>query len=92
MSHILFTSLLRNLAVAAAIGVLWMYTKKTCRTLVLSGAAYVDELLHGHKRRAFEVFRMPITVFQDVCTWLRKNTEVDGTKGLDIEELVAIFR
>jgi hypothetical protein len=50
MSHIFTTSLLRNLAVAAAIGILWMYTKKPCRTSVSSGAAYVDELLHGHER------------------------------------------
>jgi hypothetical protein len=40
-------------------------------TSVLSGAAYVDELLHGHEREAFEVFRMPITVFEDLCAWLR---------------------
>jgi hypothetical protein len=91
MLHILTTSLPRNLAVAAAIGVLWMYIKKPCRTSVLSGAAYVQELLHGHERRAFKVFQMPITVFEDLCTWLRKNTEVDGTKGLDIKESVAIF-
>jgi hypothetical protein len=68
MSHILTSSLLRNLAVAAAIGILWMFTKKPCRTSALSGAAYIDELLHGHERRAFEVFRMPITVFEDLCT------------------------
>jgi hypothetical protein len=39
---------------------------------------------------SFLTIRMPITVFEDLCTWLRKNTEVDGTKGLDIEESVAI--
>jgi hypothetical protein len=46
---------------------------------------YSDEI------HSFLTIRMPITVFEDLCTWLRKNTEVDGTKGLDIEESVAIF-
>jgi hypothetical protein len=91
MSQILTSSLLRNLAIAGVFGVLWMFTKKPCRTSALSGAAYINELLHGHERRAFEVFRMPITVFEDLCAWLRKDAGLEDTKGLGVEESVAIF-
>jgi hypothetical protein len=51
----------------------------------------VDVLILGHERRAYEVLRMSITVFEDLCKWLQAKMQFDDTKGMQVEESVAIF-
>jgi hypothetical protein len=82
------------MAVAATQEVAWMYDKDPCRTSKLTGAEYIKELRNGHQRRAYEVFRMAINVFEDLCTWLRKKTTLEdatGDSNLTVEEKVGIF-
>jgi secreted Zn-dependent insulinase-like peptidase len=94
MLSLLDTRFLRQMAVGAAQEVAWMYNKVPCRTSKLTGAEYIEELRNGHQRRAYEVFRMPINIFEDLCTWLRENTTLGyavGESSVTVEEEVGIF-
>jgi hypothetical protein len=92
------------MAVEAARAMAPTFEKEPCRTSKLHGAAYVEELRTGHQGRAYEVLRMPINVYEDLCSWLRENagledateepeseSDTELTKTVSVEEAVAIF-
>jgi hypothetical protein len=102
MSSLFDTRFLRVMAVEAARTMAGTFDKEPCRTSKLQGAAYVQELRTGHEGRAYEVLRMPINVFEDLCSWLRENSGLEdateepesGTelkRTVTVEEAVAIF-
>jgi hypothetical protein len=91
MSSILNTRFLRIMALSAASEVAWTCNRQPCRTSILSGAAYVQELRSGHQGRAYEVLRMPLNIFEDLCDWLRQNTALEDGSQFTVEEEVTIF-
>jgi hypothetical protein len=61
-----------------------------CRTSLLSGHSYVQELLNGHPRRFKEVAQMDHETFHSICGDLRK-AGLEDTLGVTVEEAFLIF-
>ena len=85
--------LTRQLIVCIAIYTHTYQFKSARNTSSLTGEAFMNELLHGHPALFFDTFRMPITTFQDLCTWLqRKKLLVAQRKSrMSLEQMVSIF-
>ena len=67
------------------------YDKSLCRTASTGGDAYINELLDaGHAGRIQEVFRMLLHTFYSLVTWLEEHTSLKSSKGVSIQEKVAI--
>jgi hypothetical protein len=64
--------------------------KERCRTSVLTGRMYVQELLNGHARRFQEIMRMQLTTFLAICQDLRE-VEIKETLNISVEEQLAMF-
>ena len=56
-----------------------------------AAAAKVDELLTGSNRRFLEIFRVTIDEFKDLMTWLRANTDIEGSRYQSDEMKTLIF-
>ena len=41
--------------------------KESCMTSYMTGEKWVNELLHGHEKRCFNIFRMNQCTFQQLC-------------------------
>ena len=67
--------------------------KSPRNTSALSGEAFINELLHGHRAPFFETFRMPRTTFQDLCTWLRRKKLLVAQRRsrMSLEQMVGRF-
>jgi hypothetical protein len=65
--------------------------RSLCRTS-MSGSAYIDELLEsGHPQRCFEVLRMSLDTFIALRDCLLQTSTLSSSRGLLIEEKLAIF-
>ena len=58
---------------------------------VLTGAAWVQELLNGHAMRFYDALGMAKPVFLQLCHELEDHCGLRNSKFLGIEEKVAIF-
>ncbi|OEL17076.1 hypothetical protein BAE44_0021904 [Dichanthelium oligosanthes] len=66
-------------------------SKTPCHTSKLSGAEYTCEVLEGHKRRAFENLRMEPRIFKALSDYLGSRNLLWSTRGVTIEEQLAMF-
>ena len=58
----------------------------------LPGGDYLRELLEtGHPKRIYCILRIKKETFQDLCLWLRRNTDLTDSWRILIEEQVAMF-
>ena len=64
-----------------------------CHTSVLSGKAYVHELIspETHPNRIQDALHMLCITFLKICTWFQQNNLLSNSKHLGLEEQVAIF-
>ena len=58
---------------------------------ILTGAAWVQELLHGHTTRFYEALGMTKPVFVQLCHELQDHCGLESSKSLGLAEKVAIF-
>ncbi|CAL5341106.1 unnamed protein product [Camellia sinensis] len=68
--------------------------KITCRTSILTGRTWIQELFDGHVGRGEQNLHMPLYVFQALCDTLRSDFGLrvpTRPHGLHIEESVAMF-
>ncbi|XP_026408094.1 uncharacterized protein LOC113303285 [Papaver somniferum] len=65
--------------------------KTVCYDSILSGSAHVDEVLNGHDVRCQNNFRMEKHVFLLLCELLQEKQLLRHSKGVRVEEKVAIF-
>ncbi|XP_026399632.1 putative nuclease HARBI1 [Papaver somniferum] len=65
--------------------------KTICYDSILSGSAHVDEVLNGHDARCQKNFRMEKHVFLLLCELLQEKQLLRHSKGVRVEEKVAIF-
>jgi len=80
----------RGAVVAVVILSLFAHTtalKQRCRTSILTGRMYIQELLTGHSGRFKEVARMQLPTFSAICQDLRKA----DTLAISVEEQLAMF-
>jgi hypothetical protein len=84
---------LLNVSISAVEKYYKMYYEKTpSHTSVLTGHAYVKELLESRNpRRQKQAFRMPISTFRTLCDWFRARKLLSDEKKIKVEEQVAIF-
>ena len=71
------------------------YQFKSARNIYsLTGEAFMNEHLNSHRAPFFDTFRMPITPFQDLCTWLRRKILLVAQRKsrMSLEQIVGIFR
>ena len=66
------------------------YIKKAYNTQLVTGDAYVRELLHSNPRRITNVLRMPVHTYLSLVDWLLENTSLKSTRVSAIEK-VAVF-
>ena len=66
-------------------------TKTPCHTSKLSGVQYTHELLEGHRSRCFTNLRMEAHIFQEISDYLCLKNLLRSTRGVIIEEQLAMF-
>ena len=65
---------------------------KIPRNTGLPGGHYLRELLKcGNDKRIYSVLRMQKDTFYSLCLWLRKNSDLEDSQHILIEEQVAMF-
>ncbi|KAL5721361.1 hypothetical protein ACHQM5_005014 [Ranunculus cassubicifolius] len=57
----------------------------------LTGKMYVEELLRGPSQVVFDLFRMDIRAFLQLCKLFRERGWLQDSKHIDVEEKMAIF-
>lgn len=65
--------------------------RQPCKTSTLGGYEYVQELINGHPDRMFDSFRMESHVFIRLYETLRGSRYMQDSRGVCVEEVVAIF-
>ncbi|KAF6145537.1 hypothetical protein GIB67_037570 [Kingdonia uniflora] len=65
--------------------------KEPCRNSKLTGKEYIAELVNGNPVQMCENLRMNKHVFQKLCDILRMEGSLRDTRGVDVDEQVAIF-
>ncbi|XVF02620.1 hypothetical protein REPUB_Repub04eG0190700 [Reevesia pubescens] len=65
--------------------------KMPCRTSILSGKAYVMEILYGNPTVCYEMLRMRKHVFLNFCDRLKVDHLLNDEKMISVEEAVAMF-
>nr|KAJ0198482.1 hypothetical protein LSAT_V11C700376310 [Lactuca sativa] len=65
--------------------------RKPCHTSNRTGHMFINEVLNVHPRRCYEMFRLHVPVFRQLCIDLATNYEVQQTPNISIEESVGIF-
>ena len=91
--HHLRNCLTRQLIVCMAVYTHTYQFKSACNTSILTGKAFMNELIHCHLAPFFDTFRMPITTFQDLCTWLRRKKFLiaQSKSWMSLDQMVDIF-
>ncbi|PWA50144.1 hypothetical protein CTI12_AA475930 [Artemisia annua] len=64
---------------------------KPCRTSSRTGYLFIQDILNGHERRCYEVFRLQVPVFKMLCVDLVQSYGFKPSRHISIEESVAIF-
>ena len=68
------------------------YFKQPQRISILSGRAYIEEILNGHDATCYDLFRVHIPVFRHLCYTLRLHRLIVEDEGdVSLEESVAMF-
>jgi hypothetical protein len=71
------------------------FVKSPRNGVSISGETYLQELLrHGHATRIYNLLRMPLHTFNDLCIWLQANTDLQDSckkSGVSTVEKLAIF-
>ena len=62
-----------------------------CHTSDRTGHMFITEVLNGHPRRCYEMFRLNVPVFRQLCIDLTTNYGLQQTRNVSIEESVGIF-
>ncbi|CAH1446575.1 unnamed protein product [Lactuca virosa] len=62
-----------------------------CHTSDRTGHMFITEVLNGHPRRCYEMFRLNVPVFRQLCIDLATNYGLQQTRKVSIEESVGIF-
>nr|KAJ0209196.1 hypothetical protein LSAT_V11C400167500 [Lactuca sativa] len=62
-----------------------------CHTSDRTGHMFIYEVLNGHPRRCYEMFRLNVPVFRRLCIDLATNYGLQQTRNISIEESVGIF-
>ncbi|CAI9277715.1 unnamed protein product [Lactuca saligna] len=62
-----------------------------CHTSDRTGNMFINEVLNGHPRRCYEMFRLHVPVFRQLCADLATNYGLQQTRNISIEESVGIF-
>nr|KAJ0205939.1 hypothetical protein LSAT_V11C500290280 [Lactuca sativa] len=62
-----------------------------CHTSDRTWHMFITEVLNGHPRRCYEMFRLNVPVFRQLCIDLATNYEPQQTQNVSIEESVGIF-
>ncbi|CAI9287741.1 unnamed protein product [Lactuca saligna] len=62
-----------------------------CHTSDRTGHMFITEVLNGHPRRCYEMFRLNVPVFRQLCIDLTTNYGLQQTRTVSIEESVGIF-
>ena len=65
--------------------------KLPCRTSILQGPQWVQEITSGNPTRIFETLRMSQTVFMKLKTELLTSGALTPTRNMGLDELLAIF-
>ena len=64
---------------------------KPCRTSSHTGYLFIQDILNGHERRCYEVFRLQVPVFKMLCVDLVQSYGLKPSRHISVEESVAIF-
>ncbi|XP_076938002.1 uncharacterized protein LOC143605954 [Bidens hawaiensis] len=62
-----------------------------CHTSDRTGNMFINEMLNGHPRRCYEIFRLDVLVFRLLCVDLFTRYGLTQTRNISIEESVGIF-
>ncbi|CAI9269664.1 unnamed protein product [Lactuca saligna] len=62
-----------------------------CHTSDRTGHMFITEVLNGHPRRCYEMFRLNVPVFRQLCIDLTTNYGLQQTRNVSMEESVGIF-
>nr|KAJ0215989.1 hypothetical protein LSAT_V11C300139380 [Lactuca sativa] len=62
-----------------------------CHTSDRTGHMFIVEVLNGHPRRCYEMFRLNVSVFRQLCVNLATNYRLQQTQKVSIEESVGIL-
>nr|KAJ0212679.1 hypothetical protein LSAT_V11C400165520 [Lactuca sativa] len=62
-----------------------------CHTSDRTGRMFITEVLNGHRRRCYELFRLNVPVFRQLCLDLATNYGLQQSRKVSIEESVGIF-
>ncbi|CAI9274719.1 unnamed protein product [Lactuca saligna] len=62
-----------------------------CHTSDRTGHMFITEVLNGHPRRCYEMFRLNVPVFRQLCLDLATNYGQQQTRKVSIEETIGIF-
>nr|KAJ0197207.1 hypothetical protein LSAT_V11C700379940 [Lactuca sativa] len=62
-----------------------------CHTSDRTGHMFITEVLNGHPRRSYEMFRLNVPVFRQLCINLTTNYGLQQTRNVSIEESAGIF-
>ena len=65
--------------------------KTPCRTSILRGSAWVQELMRGNPTRIYESLRMSVFVFTKLQRELSSSLLLKPSRHMDVEEKLAIF-
>nr|KAJ0186138.1 hypothetical protein LSAT_V11C900457580 [Lactuca sativa] len=62
-----------------------------CHTSDRTGHMFINEVLNGHPKWCYEMFRLHVPVFGQLCIDLATNYGLQQTRNISIEESVGIF-
>ncbi|KAI3773729.1 hypothetical protein L1987_48259 [Smallanthus sonchifolius] len=62
-----------------------------CHTSDRTGHIFINEILNGHPRRCYDIFRLHVPVFRQLCIELVTNYGLKQTRNMCIEESLGIF-
>ncbi|CAI9294005.1 unnamed protein product [Lactuca saligna] len=65
--------------------------RRPCHTSARTGVIFINEVLNGHPRRCYEMFRLHVPVFRQICIDIATNYGLKQTRNISLEESVGIF-
>ena len=65
--------------------------KEPQRISMLTGDAFIKEILNGNPRTCYELFRMDRSIFTSLCNYLRTHKFLTNSRWITVEEAVGMF-
>ncbi|KAD3337085.1 hypothetical protein E3N88_32605 [Mikania micrantha] len=65
--------------------------RNPCHTSDYIGNIFINDVLNGHPRQCYDMFRMHVLVFRQLCLDLATKYGLKQTRNISIEESVGIF-